>query len=313
MRVAMASLAGHPGRANEDFVAALPAATLPAAVRSTAASSTAASPTAALPAASLPVAAVLIDGADIPGMESVCHHGVAWYASRLGSSLLELLALGPDRALVAVLAEAIARVTAEHRGTCDVADPISPSAAVALLRVTASTVDYLVLGDATLVVSGAPSAPPHVSQQLLVTDPHVPQLVVTDPREPVISRAYESRLKDVAAESPEYHHLLRELRSHRNQPGGFWLAKDDPYAAEEAVTGSRPLAGVNSAALLSNGASRLVDTFHLADWAGALALLASSGPDELLRRVRRAEADRAHPSDDATIAFCTDLTDFRSS
>ncbi len=42
----------------------------------------------------VPTAAVLIDGAGIPGTESICRHGVAWYAGRLGGSLLSLLSLG---------------------------------------------------------------------------------------------------------------------------------------------------------------------------------------------------------------------------
>ncbi|MFD5113455.1 hypothetical protein ACFWNG_14215 [Streptomyces sp. NPDC058391] len=67
-----------------------------------------------------------------------------------------------DRSLSALLAEAIEQVTDNHRDTCDVADPISPSATVAILR------------------------------------------------------------------------------ANRNRPGGFWVAKDDPRAADEAITGSCP-------------------------------------------------------------------------
>lgn len=62
--VMMATSAGHAGRSNEDFVGAVPAA------------------------------AVLLDGAGIPGAESICHHGVAWYTHRLGGALLGLLLPG---------------------------------------------------------------------------------------------------------------------------------------------------------------------------------------------------------------------------
>jgi hypothetical protein len=51
------------------------------------------------------------------------------------------------------------------------------------------------------------------------------------------------------------------LRARRNQPGGYWIAKDDPRAADEAVTGSRPLHDLDSVALLSNGASRIVSPY----------------------------------------------------
>jgi hypothetical protein len=84
----MTSAAARTGRANEDFTGAVPAA------------------------------AVLIDGAGgFSGAESICRHGVAWYASYLGGSLLSLLSHVRDRSLSALLAEAIEQVTDEHRDT----------------------------------------------------------------------------------------------------------------------------------------------------------------------------------------------------
>src|SRR5688500_3102313 len=117
MRVMMAGVPARTGRVNEDFAAATA------------------------------TAAVLLDGAGIPGAETVCLHGVAWYTTRLGGTLLGLLSLLPDRGLPTLLAEAIEQVTDLHRDTCDVADPISPSATVAMLRVSGDRVEYLVLGD----------------------------------------------------------------------------------------------------------------------------------------------------------------------
>ncbi|MEV4286279.1 integrase [Nonomuraea bangladeshensis] len=261
MRVTMASVPKRTDRANEDFTCAGP------------------------------TAAVLIDGAGIPGAESICRHGVAWYASRLGGSLLGLLSLVQDSSLPALLAEAIEQVTDGHRDTCDVADPISPSATVAVLRLSDGLLEYLVLGDSVLVLDRAEDAP----------------FVVSDPREVIISRSYQPAIEAAAKGSDEYHRLLRDLRAHRNQPGGFWLAKDDPRAADEAITGSRPVSGLIGAVLLSNGASRIVDRFQLADWPHVMAMLASSGPAEIIRRVRQAEARRAVAADDATITYCTGL------
>ena len=60
----MASAAKQPGRRNEDFTGATPAA------------------------------AVLVDGAGIPDSEHTCSHGVAWYADQLGGCLLGLLING---------------------------------------------------------------------------------------------------------------------------------------------------------------------------------------------------------------------------
>ncbi len=263
MRVTMTSAAARTGRTNEDFTGAVP------------------------------TAAVLIDGAGIPGTESICRHGVAWYANRLGGNLLGHLSLARDRSLPALLAEAIEQVTDDHRDTCDVADPISPSATVAILRLSDGLVEHLVLGDSVIVLDRTGSAP----------------LVASDPREVIISESYRPAIEATAEGSDDYHRVLRDLRANRNQPGGFWLAKDDPRAADEAITGSCPISELTSAVLLSNGASRIVDRFRLTDWPGVMAVLASSGPAEIIRRVRQAETRHAVPADDATITHCTDLAE----
>ncbi|MEU9512883.1 hypothetical protein [Micromonospora sp. NPDC048169] len=264
MTVTLATDAGHPGRSNEDFAGAVPCGL------------------------------VLVDGAGgIAGADEVCHHGIAWYATRLGGALLGALAeerslrdvLAEERSLRDVLAEGVERVTDAHRDTCDVAHPISPFAAVAMLRFSDDLVEHLVLGDAVAVVGRTTGEP----------------VVAHDPREVVIARSFEERLKDVPEGGDEYRRLLMELRSRRNSPGGFWVAKDDPTVVDEAVTGSGPADGVTVAALLSNGASRLVDTFGLTDWPGLLRLLETDGPAEVIHRVRQAEARKGVATDDATI------------
>ncbi|GFJ86769.1 protein phosphatase 2C domain-containing protein [Phytohabitans rumicis] len=257
--------AGRTGRVNEDFVGAVPAA------------------------------AVLIDGAGgVSGGESVCRHGVAWYASRLGGELLSLLSLDADRTLAAQLAEAIERVADAHRGTCDLADPRSPWAAVAILRLRDGRADHLMLGDAVVVLD-RPGAP----------------LVISDPREVTLAEPYRSALAALAPGSAEYERVRREgidvMRASRNQPGGYWVAKEDPRAAAEAIVGGCPVSELTGAVLLSNGASRIVDLFRLANWPQVLTVLASSGPAAIIRRVRQAEARQAVAADDATIAYCTDV------
>ena len=79
----------------------------------------------------------------------------------------------------------------------------------------------------------------------------------------------------------------------------------------EAVTGTVPATSLQRAVLLSDGASRLVDLFDLATREELLALLDESGPQELLRQVRAAEAvdpesrqwPRTKRSDDATVLY----------
>lgn len=106
-----------------------------------------------------PSAAVVVGGAGIPGGEAVCRHGVAWYATQLGGTLLGLLSLRPEGTLAALLAEAIEQVTDAHRPTCDVTDPISPSAAVAMLRVRDGVAEHLLLGDAVVLLDRTDGAP----------------------------------------------------------------------------------------------------------------------------------------------------------
>lgn len=270
MHISMATSAGHPGRPNEDFVGAVPGA------------------------------AALLDGAGIPGTESICRHGVAWYTHRLGGVLLARLSRDDGRDLTAVLAEAIDEIAADHRSTCDITNPSSPQATVVIARLQGSLLDYLLLADCFLVLDQISGGP----------------LIVSDEREVTARRICTAPLAEVARGTAEYErirdHCIEALQARRNHAGGYWIAKDDPHAAEEAVTGSCPLRDLDSAALLSNGASRIVSPYALTSWPGLLELLGTGGPAEIIRRVRQAEATISHSPgaevpDDATVAHCNRL------
>ncbi|MFG3298233.1 hypothetical protein [Micromonospora chersina] len=270
MRVSMTTSAGHAGRPNEDFVGAVPGAV------------------------------VLLDGAGIPGTGSICAHGVAWYTHRLGGALLGRLSRDDGRDLKSLLAAAIGEIAAAHRDTCDIADPASPQATVAIARVHRGRLDHLLLADSFLLLDQVRGG----------------TQVVTDAREVTSRRVCSAPLDGVVAGTPEYDRVrescVQALRARRNQPGGYWIAKDDPYTAEEAVTGSRALDDLHGLALLSNGASRIVSPYGLTDWAGVRDLLATDGPAEVVRRVRRAEAGfgagpDAPVGDDATVVHCAEL------
>ncbi|MET8837026.1 hypothetical protein ABZV78_24355 [Micromonospora sp. NPDC004540] len=270
MRVSMTTSAGTAGRPNEDFVGAVPGAV------------------------------VLLDGAGIPGTESICRHGVAWYTHRLGGALLGRLSRGDGRDLTAILADTIGEVAAEHRGTCDLGNPGSPQATVLIVRADGDRLDHLLLADSFLVLDQVRGGPE----------------VVTDGREATARRVCSAPLEGVPPGTAEYDRVrascVEALRARRNQPGGYWIAKDDPRAAEEAVTGSRPLHDLHGVALLSNGASRIVSPYGLTGWPGVLDLLAADGPAGVVRLVRQAEdraagGPEARVPDDATVAHCTQL------
>jgi hypothetical protein len=77
------------------------------------------------------------------------------------------------------------------------------------------------------------------------------------------------------------------------------------------TAGEVPLQDVRRVAILSDGAARAVDLFNLFDWRQALELMASNGPDDLIRRMRAVEKEDAKAvewprkkiSDDATVVY----------
>jgi hypothetical protein len=139
--------------------------------------------------------------------------------------------------------------------------------------------------------------------------------VITDDREAVVGRRYRQRMDSTDAGTPEHVDAHREyveaMRTHRNRADGFWVASVDPEAAHEAMAGTTDLRDVLDLALLSDGASRLVDRFGLATWDGALDLIRDHGPEALITAVREAEASdaeghrwpRGKATDDATAVY----------
>jgi hypothetical protein len=248
----------------------------------------------------VPGAVVLLDGAGIPGTEAICRHGVAWYTHRLGASVLGRLSRDSGTDLVIALAESIEQVTGEHRGSCDITNPSSPQSTVAMVRFDEDRADFLVLADSFVVLDQPETGP----------------RVVADPREVAARRECSAVLHGLREGTPEYDRArlsaIEALRARRNQPDGYWIAKEDPHAATHAVTGSISRASIVGAALLSNGASRIVDPYGLATWSAVLELLRTSGPAEIIAQVRAAEiaapsADNqpdVGPPDDATVAYC---------
>ena len=89
-----------------------------------------------------------------------------------------------------------------------------------------------------------------------------------------------------------------------------------PEAAFKAIRGTLSAPQVRRAALLSDGAVRLVERFRVIDWRELLDLLDANGPGELIRRTRNAdlaETDaergtrRGKKHDDATAVLLTRL------
>ena len=222
--------------------------------------------------------AIVLDGATAPaGIDCGCFLGVPWLVRHLGGSLSRGLTVRRSP-LAGILATAIEDTRNAHAGTCDLANPDSPSATVSIVRVTGGDLDYLTLGDSAIAV----------------WEPPGDLRVFTDDR---------------AAHLPGGRPYTFELvRSLRNKPGGFWIAGTVPEAAYKAVTGTGGLHHGSEIALFTDGVTRLID-FYDYTWDGLFAQLRASTPQALIAAVRAIERERGTPygkqHDDATVVHIT--------
>jgi hypothetical protein len=237
---------------------------------------------------------VVLDGATSP-TSSPSEHDTPWYVRKLGQVLLDTAA-DESVDLQAALAEAIDRVSHDHEKCGG-----SPAATVAVARLTADRFEYLVLADTTVVIDDVTT-----DGLLVLTDPRVDEVTerVGEPETRRHRIGTEAHRAAVSAMSDAQ-------QAWRNKRGGYWVAADDPVAAEHAITGSLPRHNIRRAVLMSDGAARLAHVFGK-PWPDVLALLDDVGPGGLIRKVR--EIERSDPegtqwprfktSDDAT---CLDL------
>jgi len=88
-------------------------------------------------------------------------------------------------------------------------------------------------------------------------------------------------------------------------------ARASPDAARLAATGTLPREGLRGVALLSDGATRITDLYHLLTWPAVIDVIHEHGPAELVRQVRAAEDSdprgerwpREKLRDDVTIVY----------
>jgi hypothetical protein len=209
-----------------------------------------------------------------------CIHDVVWFVQHLGAHLAGRLCLEGDQPLPEVLADAITSTMSDHAGGCDLSNPNSPSSTVSIVRVNHDRIDYLALADSPLLFDLGAGEP----------------AVITDTRiEHLTDRSYEG------------------VSRARNTEAGFWVASTRPEAAHYAVAGSYPRHDVRHVAALTDGATRLVDSFAVMSWNQLLQHLISAGPDDLIRATRAAEQENLlsqavrlyKPHDDATAALIT--------
>ena len=205
--------------------------------------------------------AVVLDGATAPdGVDSGCMHDVPWLVRHLAAGVTRRLLLD-SASLPDVLAGAIKETRDAHATTCDLGNPDSPSSTISIVRVQDGTGDYLTLGDSPIVIRAA-------DQGLIpITDDAIAHLPGGRP------------------------YSLELVRSLRNKPGGFWVASTDPEAAYHAVTGSKPFDAGTEIGIVTDGVSRLVESYGY-EWEHVFSILETGGPGSVIELVRSAERER---------------------
>lgn len=212
-----------------------------------------------------------------------CVHDVPWFVASLGTVVARQL---DDDALSlrAALARGIGTVAQKHEATCDVSNPVSPAATIAMVRYRAGVVEWLVLGDCAVTWTQPGTATESRSDERLA------QLVDPAPAEMVGGiRRYG----------------IDYLRQVRNQPGGFWVASSDVRAADQAYVGQFSVSGEETVGLFSDGLTRLVERYGRS-WDDLMGSAAKQGLWQLLTLLRETEstdpglAHRAKRHDDAT-------------
>jgi hypothetical protein len=241
---------------------------------------------------------VVLDGLSAPkGLSSSCKHDVPWFVNELGNYLLALCE-STESELENLLARAISHVASLHSKTCDLSSPDIPSSTVAVLRASDERVEWLILADSVILLDCK------VGGVEVITDAKVENSAKPEKEAalavPVGSPLHEERVRE----------LVAAQRLVRNTPEGYWVASANPDAAGYASTGFIEASRVKRAALMTDGAAKLVE-FGIDTWDDTLTRLADGGPQALVAQVRTAEKSdpsgvkwpRYKAQDDATAAY----------
>ncbi len=226
-----------------------------------------------------------------------------WYARRVAATFVDRLDDGADlrTACADTIQETGLALAAHVPGDADrsvrtaVAAHELPNAKVAAARWSESGLSYLVLGD--------------VSAAFVDPAGHVSTPGALDRVDARTARIRAELLdRDVDQTTVRKHQLahIRSTRAHCNVPGGYWVARLNPLAAEFAETGEQT---VDDGPLLlyTDGFDPLVAPLGVFDDPPSMARYAAAeGPAALLDRLREAEAGsdaRLHAPDDASAAL----------
>ena len=197
-----------------------------------------------------PRAAVVLDGATAFTPSAV---SAATYADVLGRRLTHLLRSESSADLAGCLSASIEYTVAE----LDVCAGGAASSTVSVVRETEHTVDVLVLGDSPVVV--------HTTEKThILVDDRLDRLELPE------EATYRERLAQGTGFDDKHVALLTQLQerqtTHRNVPGGYWIAATDASAAERALWKSFDKNITRWAVICTDGAYDPLQFLALDDW-----------------------------------------------
>jgi hypothetical protein len=249
----------------------------------------------------------VLDGATTPAsVSSCCDKDARWYVHRLDAALTRQFEVRPELDLRRALAAAISQVQEEHAASCpNPAAGQGPSSTVAIVRRDGPWLDVLVLGDSTILLD-------HGDRLSIVTDTRLAAIA------PELRLEIKTALRTGHGYADAAHErrrgkLVEAERLYRNRHGGYWIAADDPRAADHAVIARHAIGptspSVRRVLLMSDGAERAASLLGIYASNESLLAAAANGPEQCIRRIRTAEANdptgRHHPrtklSDDASL------------
>jgi len=227
-----------------------------------------------------------------------------WYVNTLLDELKEVVTREQPLSNGAV--QSVERVEARYQdlaGDGEVEEHELPSAAGAIVRWTGNFVEYLVLGDCTVICSGTDFNEVISGEGPRELDEKVVEEMVSI-RESNEAVSYEELRSKVSS-------LLIEHRKLKNKPGGYWTFGLRPEAVDHAKTGSVHREEVDTVLAFTDGFDPIVSVFDVfIDWENLVSYVVENGLNRAVRVLRAFEAadpecrehPRLKPSDDVGIA-----------
>lgn len=176
-----------------------------------------------------------------------------------------------------------------------------PSATLTLVRVLDDFIEYLVLGDSTVLIATETSF-------IEVTDKRLKTVAIEERQNIIDHIAKGFRYTDKTIK--ELHQkLVQKEQSLLNIEGGYWMTSIEPDAAKHSIQGKIEYGDTARIALLSDGLTRAYTHFSICDsWENLLKYLQDYGIESCILKVREYEKEdisgisfkRTKSSDDAS-------------